>query len=140
MAKYLGGIVNPDIEVLAVSQHFFSSDFDIQYYDYTLDMLTVQKHSIAGSIIRYEEVTSETHASPEHTMTSGLAGYLAGGPVWGVIGAVLGSSKTVNEKHVILCELNNGWQFALELDKNEFMAWTSCMDEAVALNRDKKEP
>ena len=64
-------------------------------------------------------------------MTGALAGYLAGGPVWGVIGAVLGGNPAVNEKHVILCELDNGWKFALELDKNEYIAWNDSVGEAV---------
>ena len=135
MAKYLGGIDDPDIEVLAVARHFFSNDFDVQYYDYKLDTLAVQKHSIAKSIVRYEEVTAEEHAAPDRKMTGALSGYLAGGPVWAVIGAVLGGNPAVNEKHVILCELDNGWKFALELDKNEFIAWNASMGEAVKAKR-----
>ena len=99
MAKYLGGIKDPNIEVVGIAQHFFDNDFDVQYYDYKLDALT--------------------------------AGYLAGGPVWGVIGAVLGGNPAGNEKHVILCELDNGWKFALELDKNEYIAWNDSVGEAV---------
>ena len=60
MAKYLGGIKDPNIEVVGIAQHFFDNDFDVQYYDYKLDALTVQKHSIAKSVVRYEEVTAET--------------------------------------------------------------------------------
>ena len=131
MAKYLGGIKDPDIEVIGVAQHFFDNDFDVQYYDYKLDALTVQKHSIAKSVVRYEEVTAETIIDPDRKMTGALAGYLAGGPVWGVIGAVLGGNLAGNEKHVILCELDNGWKFALELDKNEYLAWNDSVGEAV---------
>ena len=83
MAKYLGGIKDPNIEVAGIAQHFFDNDFDVQYYDYKLDALTVQKHSIAKSVVRYEEVTAETLVSPDRKMTGALAGYLAGGPVWG---------------------------------------------------------
>ncbi|MBP5736384.1 MAG: hypothetical protein J6W55_02910 [Acidaminococcaceae bacterium] len=131
MAKYLGGIRDRDIDVVGIARHFFDNDFDVQYYDYKLDTLTVQKRSIAKSVIRFEEVTAETLVSPDRKMTGALAGYLAGGPVWGVIGAVLGGSQTANEKHVILCELDNGWQFALELDKNEYIAWCDSVGEAV---------
>ena len=131
MAKYLGVIKDPDIEVLGIAQHFFDNDFDVQYYDYKLDALTVQKYSIAKSVVRYEEVTAETLAAPERKMTGALAGYLVGGPVWGVIGAVLGGNPAGNEKHVILCELDNGWKFALELDKNEYIAWNDSVGEAV---------
>ena len=102
MAKYLGGIKDPNIEVAGIAQHFFDNDFDVQYYDYKLDALTVQKHSIAKSVVRYEEVTAETGGNPAE-----------------------------NEKHVILCELDNGWKFALELDKNEYIAWNDSVGEAV---------
>ena len=131
MAKYLGGINDPDFEVLTVAQHFFSNDFDVQYYDYKLDTMTVQKRSIAKSIVRYEEVTAENLVSPDRKMTGALAGYLAGGQVGAVSGAVLGGNPAGDEKHVILCELDNGWRFALELDKNEYIAWTDSMSEAV---------
>ena len=47
MAKYLGGIKDPNIEVAGIAQHFFDNDFDVQYYDYKLDALTVQSRSTA---------------------------------------------------------------------------------------------
>ena len=47
MAKYLGGIEDSNIEIVGISQHFFSSGFDIQYYNYQLDTLAVQKLDIA---------------------------------------------------------------------------------------------
>lgn len=135
MAKYLGGIKDQNIEVIGVSQHFFSPDFNIEYYDYTSDSLTVQKKSIAQSVTQYEEVTAENYASSDNkksninnSLTGGLAGYLAGGPVWGIIGAALANADAAKEKHVIFCELDNGWQFVVELDKNEFKAWQSSMD------------
>ena len=128
MAKYLGGIEDPTVEIAGISQHFFSSGFDIQYYDYKLDTLQVQEMDIAKSIVKYEEVSAEIHSSPNRTATGALAGYLAGGPVWGIIGAAL-SGNPAQEKHVVLCELNNGWRFAVELDKNEYMAWKEAMDK-----------
>lgn len=128
MAKYLGGIEDPNIEVVGISQHFFSSGFDIQYYDYKLDTLTVQKMDIAKSMVNCEEVSSEIHTSPNRSATGALAGYLAGGPVWGIVVAALGGSAA-HEKHVILCELDTGWRFALELDKNEYAVWKEAMSK-----------
>ena len=118
MAKYLGGIEDSNIEIVGISQHFFSSGFDIQYYNYQLDTLAVQKLDIAKSLVKVEEVSAEIHSSPNRSATGALVGYLAGGPVWGIIGA-----------HVVLCELANGWRFAMELDKNEYMAWKEAMDK-----------
>ena len=129
MAKYLGGISDPNIEVLGVSQHFLDNDFDVEYYDYTRAMLTVQKLSIATSILRYEEVTVENLAASGQRGVGALAGFNAGGLLGGVIGAVLGENTAGNEKHVILCELNNGWKFAMELNKNEYMAFLTVVPE-----------
>ena len=42
------------------------------------------------------------------------------------IGAALSGSPAY-EKHVVLCELMNGWRFAMELDKNEYRAWKEAM-------------
>ena len=39
------------------------------------------------------------------------------------------SGTPAYEKHVVLCELANGWRFAMELDKNEYMAWKEAMDK-----------
>ena len=128
MAKYLGGIEDKDIEIIGISQHFFSSGFDIQYYNYQMDTLAVQKKDIAKSIVKYEEVSNEIHSSPNRTATGALAGYLAGGLVWGIIGAAL-SGNPAYEKHIILCELDNGWRFAMELDKNEYMAWKEAINK-----------
>ena len=128
MAKYLGGIEDKDIEIIGISQHFFSSGFDIQYYNYQLDTLAVQKKDIVKSLVNYEEVSNEIHSSTNRSATGALVGYLAGGPVWGIIGAALSGSPAY-EKHVILCELDNGWRFAMELDKNEYMAWKEGMDK-----------
>ena len=128
MAKYLGGIEVKDIEITGISQHFFASGFDIEYYNYQLDTLAVQKKDIVKSLVKYEEVSHEIHSSPNRSATGALAGYLAGGPVWGIIGAAL-SGSPVYEKHVILCELDNGWRFAMELDKNEYMAWKEAVDK-----------
>ncbi|MBO6182667.1 MAG: hypothetical protein J6N44_03615 [Acidaminococcaceae bacterium] len=127
MAKYLGGISDSNIEVLGVNQHFFDNGFDIEYYDYTCDTLTVQKLDIAKSLLRCEEVTVEKHEASGNRGVGALAGFNAGGLLGGVIGAVLGESTTGNEKHVVLCELTNGWRVALELNKNEFLAWTDCV-------------
>ena len=52
MAKYLGGIEDSNIEIVGISQHFFSSGFDIQYYNYQLDTLAVQKLDIAKSLVK----------------------------------------------------------------------------------------
>ena len=90
-------------------------------------MLAVQKKDIAKSIVKYEEVSTEIHSSPNRSATGALVGYLAGGPVGGIIGAALSGSPAY-EKHIILCELDNGWRFAMELDKNEYMAWKEAMD------------
>ena len=116
MAKYLGGIEDSNIEIIGISQHFFSSG-----------SLAVQKLDIAKSIVKYEEVSAEIHSSTNRSATGALVGYLAGGPVWGIIGAAL-SGTPAYEKHVILCELENDWRFAIELDKNEYMAWKEAMD------------
>ena len=107
MAKYLGGIEDSNIEIVGISQHFFSSGFDIQYYNYQLDTLAVQKLDIAKSLVKVEEVSAEIHSSPNRSATGALVGYLAGGPVWGIIGAAL-SGTPAYEKHVVLCELANG--------------------------------
>ncbi len=98
MAKYLGGIEDSNIEIVGISQHFFSSGFDIQYYNYQLDTLAVQKLDIAKSLVKVEEVSAEIHSSPNRSATGALVGYL-------------------------------GWRFAMELDKNEYMAWKEAMDK-----------
>lgn len=54
MAKYLGGIEDSNIEIVGISQHFFSSGFDIQYYNYQLDTLAVQKLDIAKSLVKVD--------------------------------------------------------------------------------------
>ena len=128
MAKYLGGIEDKDIEITGISQHFFASGFDIEYYNYQLDTLAVQKKDIVKSLVKFEEVSHEIYSSPNRSATGALAGYLAGGPVWGIIGAALSGSPAY-EKHVILCELDNGWRFAMELDKNEYMAWKEAVEK-----------
>ena len=99
MAKYLGGIEDSNIEIVGISQHFFSAGFDIQYCNYQLDTLAVQKLDIAKSLVKVEEVSAEIHSSPKY------------------------------EKHVVLCELANGWRFAMELDRSEYMAWKEAMDK-----------
>ena len=130
MAKYLGGISVPNIEVLGVTQHFLDNDFDVEYYDYSCATLTVQKLSIGQSIIRYEEVNVENLAASGQRGVGALAGFNAGGLLGGVIGAVLGEHTAAgNEKHVILCELNNGWKFAMELNKNEYLAFLTVVPE-----------
>ncbi|MBQ5344851.1 MAG: hypothetical protein J6F33_06615 [Acidaminococcaceae bacterium] len=130
MAKYLGGIKDQNIEVTGISQHFFDNGFDVEYYDYTRDTIAVRKLDIKKYIVQYEEITAEKLAAPDHRMTGALAGFNAGGLLGGVLGAVLAGSTSGEERHVLLCELNNGWNFALELNKNEFMAWESSMGAA----------
>jgi|GEM_PF-2509458 len=135
MAKYLGGIKDPDIEVTAVSRAFFSSDFYIEHYNYKSEFMTVKKYSIMKSIVRYEEITAEKNLTTSYSLTWGLAGYYAGGPLGAAIGAVLGAGGRETEKHVVFCELDNGWQFAVELNKEEFAVWKDGMDGAVKLNK-----
>ena len=69
MAKYLGGIEDSNIEIVGISQHFFSSGFDIQYYNYQLDTLAVQKLDIAKSLVKVDMPGKAGHAketpSPE---------------------------------------------------------------------------
>ena len=80
MAKYLGGIEDSNIEIIGISQHFFSSGFDIQYYNYQLDTLAVQKLDIAKSIVKYEEVSAEIHSSTNRSATVNWR--MAGGLQW----------------------------------------------------------
>jgi hypothetical protein len=131
MAEYLGGIKDPDIDVVGISTAFLSSDFYVEYYDYSGDDYGRKELSIFNSIIRYEEVTSEKHKSSSYSLTWGLTGYLTGGPLWGIVGAILGGDSEETERHVVLCELNNGWQFAIELDKDEFKSWVYVMDDGI---------
>ena len=93
----------------------------------------MQELSIYDTILRYEELTSDSHR--DYSLALGAAGYILTGPVGGILGAVLGSEK--KEKHVVLCELNNGWQLALELDKDEFKSWKTYMDEGAKNNNAK---
>lgn len=115
MAKYLGGIKDQNIEVTGISQHFFDNGFDVEYYDYNRDTIAVRKLDIKKHIVQYEEVTVEKLAASDHRMTGALAGFNAGGLLGGVLGAVLAGSTSGEEKHVLLCELNNGWNFVASL-------------------------
>lgn len=131
MAKYLGGIKNPDIEIYNIkSPGWFDFDFYIKYADYGADG-NMQELSIYDTILRYEELTSDSHR--DYSLALGAASYILTGPVGGILGAVLGSEK--KEKHVVLCELKNGWQLALELDKDEFESWDRFMSRAVKNNK-----
>lgn len=127
MAKYLGGIKDPDIEVLDISEIPFS-DFEIEYCDKT-NPDSVKTVSIYDTLDRYEVITSEKVHSSDYSLTWGLAGYLTGGPLWGAIGAILGGGGSTKVKNrVVFCALKNGWQFALELDEGEFDKWQIYME------------
>ena len=133
MAKYLGGIRNPDVEIFKLkSPGWLDFDFYLQYADYSADG-DIHDYSIYDSILRYEELTAESHR--DYSLTWGAAGYLLSGPVGGLVGAVLGGSKI--ESHIVFCELNNGWQFAVQLDTDEFRTWKKYMDDAVKNNKPK---
>jgi len=80
MAKYLGGIDNPDIDVFDISKRFLSVDFDLKFYDYNSDSFALETISISEHIIRYEEITAEKKRSSDYSLTWGLTGYLTGGP------------------------------------------------------------
>lgn len=139
MAKYLGGIDNPDIDVFDISKRFLSVDFDLKFYDYNSDSFALETISISDHIIRYEEITAEKKRSSDYSLTWGLTGYLTGGPLWGIVGAILGGSSTETENHVVFCKLDNGWQFAVHLDKDEFKAWKLCMDTSIKYNTQTEE-
>lgn len=139
MAKYLGGIKDPDIDIISISKGFLSVDFDIRFYDYNSEPFGSQTMSIGDHIIRYEEITSEKNRSSDYSLTWGLAGYLTGGPLWCIVGAILGGSSKETENHVLFCELNNGWQFAMALDKDEFKAWKLSMDTGIKYNTQTDE-
>ena len=127
MAKYLGGIKDPDIQVVEIqTPGWFSFDFLLMFYNNTAssDMLSF---SISDSIVRYEELSADSNR--DYSLTWGALGYLVTGPVGGLIGAVLGGKKT--EKHIVFCELDNGWQLALELDRDEYKDWQRVIDRAI---------
>ena len=121
MAKYLGGINDPDIDVVGVSEVEFL-DFEMEYYD-KKNPDDLKSLCIYDNLKHYEVITSEKICSSGYSFTWGLAGYLTVGPLWGVIGAVLGDSSTRVKNRVVFCSLNNGWQFALELDEGELDKW-----------------
>lgn len=127
MAKYLGGIKDPDIQVVEIqTPGWFSFDFLLMFYNNTASS-DILSFSISDSIIRYEELSADSHR--DYSFIWGALGYLATGLIGGVIGAVLGGGK--KEKHIILCELTNGWQLALALDREEYKDWLRVMDRAI---------
>ncbi|MBO5605993.1 MAG: hypothetical protein J5915_11480 [Acidaminococcaceae bacterium] len=128
MAKYLGGISDPDIDVVDISEVSFL-DFEIEFFD-KQNPNVLKKISVSDTLLNYKEITSEQFKDSYYNLTWGLAGYLAGGPLWAAIGAILGggrNKKTVSS-HVIACQLDNGWQFAVELDDSEFIKWEVYME------------
>ena len=126
MAKYLGGIKQPKIKIEKVTSPGVSGyDFVIHYYDYN-ESSNIKKRFISNHIRRYEVVTSEKSLS-DYSLTWGLAGYLTGGPLWGIVGAFLGGGSSTKKRHVVFCELRNGWQFALELNNSELSTWKTYM-------------
>ena len=132
MAKYLGGIKNPDIKIYDIkSPDWYDFDFIIKYADYGTDG-HMQDLSICNTILRYDELTSDSRR--DYSLGWGAVGYILTGPVGGILGAVLGSEK--KEKHIVLCELENGWQPVIELDKDDFETWEQCMSRVVKNNKD----
>ena len=132
MAKYLGGIKDPDIDVTKVqSPGWLCCDFLLFFRDYHNDG-ALTSCSISETICNYEEITEDSHR--DYCLTWGVLGYLVTGPVGGLIGAVLGGKKT--ENHIVFCELTNGWQLILALNREEFRDWENIMDPTV-YNKEK---
>ena len=134
MAKYLGGIDNPDIDVFDISTDLCDVDFVIEFEDLKHPEATdFEKINIYEHITHYKVITSEKVQSSSYSFTWGLAGYLVGGPLWGAVGAILGGNgkkKTVSS-HIVFCQLDNGWQFALEMQPNEFRSWKTFIRDAI---------
>jgi len=130
MAEYLGGIKDPDIDVTKVqSPGWLCYDFLLFFRDYHDDG-ALTSCSISEMICSYEEITADSHR--DYSLTWGALGYLVTGPVGGLIGAVLGGKKT--EKHIVFCELSNGWQLALALKRDEYKNWERVIDRAISEN------
>ena len=130
MAKYLGGIKDPDISNISIhSPGLLAWNYMMTFQDSDSRKCVV----LAESIVSYEELTAESHK--DYSLTWGALGYLAAGPAVGIAGAILGGSR--KEKHIVLCELSNGWRFGVELDKEEFRSWESIMSSAVKANNKK---
>ena len=132
MANYLGGINDPGLEIAGVkAPGLFGFEFSLIFHDNTGKQADREKElSINETIIRYEEVTSESEK--DYSLTWGVAGYLFGGALGAALGTLFSGNR--RERHVVLCELNNGWQFALELNKTEFHVWNLVMPDAVKEN------
>ena len=127
MVEYLGGIKDPDIDVTKVqSPGWLCYDFLLFYRDYHDDG-ALTSCSISEMICSYEEITADSHR--DYSLTWGTLGYLVTGPVGGLIGAVLGGKKT--EKHIVFCELSNGWQLILSLNREEFRDWENIMNQSL---------
>ena len=140
MAKYLGGISDPNIDVVGVSTSFCDVDFEIKFDDLKHpEASDFERINIYEHITHYEVITSEKVQSSSYSLTWGLAGYLVGGPLWGAVGAILGGSSKETENHIVFCALDNGWQFAVHLDKDEFKAWKLCMDTSIKYNTQTDE-
>lgn len=124
MAKCLGGVTDPNIRDIEIySPGLFVWGFMLSYLGKDGDGCI----NIADSIVRYEEIRSESHK--DFSLTWGALGYMAAGELAGIIGAVLGGGR--KENHVVLCELNNGWRVMLQLDRNEFKSWRRIMDPCL---------
>lgn len=127
MAEYLGGIKDPDIDVTKVqSPGWLCYDFLLFFRDYHGDG-ALTSCSISEMICSYEEISADSHR--DYSLTWGALGYMAAGLIGGIIGAVFGGDK--KEKHIVFCELKNGWRFGLALDKGEFKTWKSIMYYAM---------
>ena len=123
MAKYLGGIKDPNIIVIDITRDVFPSDFFIKYRNLRNGSNDLQYCSIYDSIIRFEEVSSEREKKLD--LTWGAAGYLVGGVLGALVGATLAGDE---EKHVVLFELKNGWSFSAELNKSEYQSLETFME------------
>ena len=134
MAKYLGGISDPDIDVVGVSTSFCDVDFEIKFDDLKHpEASDFERINIYEHITHYEVITSEKVQSSSYSLTWGLAGYLVGGPLWGAVGAILGGAgeKIIPSSYVVFCQLDNGWQFALEMTPEEFCRWKVFIKSAL---------
>lgn len=127
MAKYLGGISDPAVSVVDIkTPGLLCFDFYLFFVNAAVSKDLIH-FSISDSIVRWNDLSAES--KKDYSLAWGALGYLATGPVGGVIGAVLGGKTT--EKHVVLCELRNGWQLALELNQDEYKSWVRFMSRAL---------
>ena len=121
MAKYLGGIKDPDISIDEITRERLFADFLIKFHDHQNKNTEAQYYSVFDHLLRYEEISSKR--VNEIDLDWAAIGYVFGGILGGLYGATHGG---VNQyKHIMLCELANGWQFAVELSDSELQSWES---------------